>query len=334
MQPLTAAKWQQRPWGVKQEGGSTRRRRGHFARLLAGAGLLLVAVVLRAPTFAAPRFTGGAEPGRTHEGCKSRRRASEDADALDLDGATTDDLEAAKKRFFQVFEEKGRDTSDPAVVEELENLEAMSPTKDPALSGDYLCAEWTQVSKFDYSGKDGSKGYTLGQLSFNMFVPNDLLFVIDHVWNVQRQDNESYLYDVNFDLTCIDDRLPGVKARMMNFGRTAPAKDNSKRLEVEFTGGVLQPAKGTSSDDLAKWIEVFQDGLKKSKWSLQTILFKKGLLRLLMGLKAPDKVIEDGTMRYEMSRAPHGYLDILYLDDTLRITRGNRGSVIVVTRDS
>ena len=37
-------------------------------------------------------------------------------------------------------------------------------------------------------------------------------------------------------------------------------------------------------------------------------------------------------MTYKMTKSPHGTLDVLFLDDELRITRGSKGSVVIAER--
>eukprot|EP00957_Ditylum_brightwellii_P087847 6690087-Ditylum_brightwellii.AAC.1 len=55
-----------------------------------------------------------------------------------------------------------------------------------------------------------------------------------------------------------------------------------------------------------------------------------------MGAAVPTEMEEDGTMRYQFHRpiGGHGshYVDVLYLDDTLRIMKGHRGTVYVFSR--
>ena len=34
-----------------------------------------------------------------------------------------------------------------------------------------------------------------------------------------------------------------------------------------------------------------------------------------------------------MKRVIHGYFDILFLDEDMRITKGNRGSIVIMTRE-
>ena len=56
------------------------------------------------------------------------------------------------------------------------------------------------------------------------------------------------------------------------------------------------------------------------------------LLKRMMGLEKPTGLAADNSMSYKMKKAPLGHLDILYLDDELRITRGNKGSVVIAER--
>lgn len=38
----------------------------------------------------------------------------------------------------------------------------------------------------------------------------------------------------------------------------------------------------------------------------------------------------DHSVHFDMKRAPRGHMDVLYLSDNTRITRGNRGTLVVV----
>ncbi|CAN0362137.1 unnamed protein product [Pylaiella littoralis] len=40
-----------------------------------------------------------------------------------------------------------------------------------------------------------------------------------------------------------------------------------------------------------------------------------------------------GELSYQMKRAPSGSLDILYIDDEMRVSRGSSEGLVVVTRD-
>ncbi len=56
-------------------------------------------------------------------------------------------------------------------------------------------------------------------------------------------------------------------------------------------------------------------------------------MKLAFKLTLPtDESDSESCARYEMKREPKGYFDILYVDEDLRITRGNRGTVVIVQR--
>jgi len=247
--------------------------------------------------------------------------------------------EAARERFLQVLEEKGGDWRDEAVTEELGRLEEANPTKDPALSEEYLDADWLQVSRPDYAMGDGSTVYTLGKLSFNMYEPKDMKFRVDKTTQVVAPldpTNGTRKWDISMDITCVDERYPSFEAKMTTYGRIMPSKDKegrARRLDVSFSGGDLRPAPSMEAEMRGQWLEVFGAAQKQRKRTLGSMI-TNGLMRLMMGLRRPEGVDDDGTITFEMRKPPHGYTDILYLDDKLRVTKGNRGSVVAVTREA
>lgn len=247
------------------------------------------------------------------------------------------DSSTARDKFLELLKKKDGDWRDEEVKAELERLEAANPTPAAALTGDYLDAEWLQVSRPDFNyGSDGSTTYSLGQLSFGMYEPKDMKFRIDRLVQdvAPVTDGEgNRTWDVFMELTCDDDRYPPFKAKMTTFGRVKPSKDEkeTQRLEVWFTGGELKPAEGTSADMKEKWMEVFGDSFKNKKWSMRGA-FKNWMMGMMMGLRPPHSIEDDGKITFDMKKPPHGYTDILYIDDKLRVTRGNRGSVVVTTR--
>jgi len=128
-----------------------------------------------------------------------------------------------------------------------------------------------------------------------------------------------------------------------------PDPNTPNRLTVWFTGGKLSPApppkdsttKTMSDNDkdasleyggFEEWKAVF-GGKHKRTWgeSLRVMGAK-----LLLGAELPDGMDKDGTMKYSLHRpvGGHGssYVDVLYLDKDLLITRGNRGTVHVMTQ--
>mmetsp|Transcript_53431 Transcript_53431/g.159883 ORF Transcript_53431/g.159883 Transcript_53431/m.159883 type:complete len:152 (+) Transcript_53431:1609-2064(+) len=143
-------------------------------------------------------------------------------------------------------------------------------------------------------------------------------------------------------------------------GYILPDPDHSHRLSVWFDGGTIEPA----DMDLNQWKAVLGgesnraaspsassgEGRKssgkegKSKKSSRTKRPLTGrakifAARLLMGASPPEEnggMEDDGTVSYRLRRpmGGHGktYVDVRYLDGTMRIMRGNMGSVYVFVR--
>lgn len=314
--------------------------RGHLAApALSNAGALELRSRVASPKeFAAvPRRTL-----RRAEASGGRRRAagiSPKPKVVDDEDVVEDASTAARERFLTVLADKGGDWRDEAVQAELELLEKSNPTADPALTGAYLDADWLQVSRpdYNYGGTEGSTEYTLGQLSFNMYEPQDMKVQVEKTTQLVTPldgDPDSRVWDISLHVTCADERYPPFKALLTTHGRIKPGKDQdgaNRRLEVWFTSGELKPAPDTDPELRNQWATTFQSAQRERKRTIGSML-KGTMLKLMMGLSPPEGVQEDGAITWEMSRPPHGYTDILYIDDKLRVTRGNRGSIVAVTR--
>jgi len=62
-------------------------------------------------------------------------------------------------------------------------------------------------------------------------------------------------------------------------------------------------------------------------------MFGDLFLKFMFGLVPPDGVDpETGRSEFQMKRSPNGSLEILYLDEELRITNGEQGTVLVCER--
>jgi len=130
-------------------------------------------------------------------------------------------------------------------------------------------------------------------------------------------------YDLLITFRC-DDGLQGV---MENFGECYADDKKGDRVSVRFTGGCMRPAE---SADLGQWRARFRDGKAPKPTLGQRV--QKWLAKRLIGLEPPGGMAQNGTLTYSMKRAPEGYLDVLFLDEDFRITRGNRGSVVIAER--
>lgn len=110
---------------------------------------------------------------------------------------------------------------------------------------------------------------------------------------------------------------------------------NPQRLLVRFCSGRIEPG---DSQDLEAWRKVIGlSGFSNNhEETTKKPMRKKAInlmLKLAFGFKPPAKEPGSrGELSYEMTRSPKGWFDILYLDEDMRVTRGNRGSIVVVTR--
>jgi len=103
--------------------------------------------------------------------------------------------------------------------------------------------------------------------------------------------------------------------------------------------GIYVPHKtGLSVGDMvdapfdSEWEDIFatEATWKNKSWGESAKLLAA---KMLLGADLPDRMEDDGSMSYSLHRpiGGHGttFVDVLYLDEDLRITRGNAGSVFV-----
>ena len=146
---------------------------------------------------------------------------------------------------------------------------------------------------------------------------------------------QTYTNEVLVHLATPTAKLP---ATLTNYGMCFT--QSPTRLGVKFTSGTLTPRFDLSNPDnetlISLWKDIFDCAIAKEageqsylsqfrSWTMQ------GLMKVMMGLEPPVDT-SDYTQTYTIKRPYVGYLDILYLDEDLRITRGNRGTVVVVER--
>ncbi|SRR5579883_42664 len=241
--------------------------------------------------------------------------------------------EAAKTALRQALDASGGNTKDKAVIAAIENLQSLNPTIAPAHSGTLLDSRWLLINAPNFPGGEqlpnGKFAYTLGRLAFNMFQPTELKIVIDRVLQpvFLLGNGEQRSHDIIVEFTTIDDRFPKVAGIVHNQGVCYPISNTV--LQVRFTGGTLAPQDPKQMDD---WKAIFgkQHYPSRQNWkdNLMSAIFK-----LLFGLVPPQTMNpETGEVSFTMERSPKGRLEILYLDEELRITRGERGTVLVCER--
>lgn len=214
----------------------------------------------------------------------------------------------------------------------------------------------------------GDPMYTLGRMTFDMFSPTNLVCSLQGNFNsieivgdeqrgsmlkaglvpkglreeVENRDVVLRTYNIITAFTIEpslaefpnapnkDVRRP-IRGIMTTYGYTLPDPDVPNRHSIWITGGRIEP--NSDPADVREWDRLFKLHPPKHGLAEQAKLLA---VKLLMGATIPDKVNEDGSMDYSFTRplGGHGvaYVDVLYLDDSLRVVRGHRGTFFVFSR--
>eukprot|EP00531_Pseudo-nitzschia_arenysensis_P007548 CAMPEP_0116123512 /NCGR_PEP_ID=MMETSP0329-20121206/4789_1 /TAXON_ID=697910 /ORGANISM="Pseudo-nitzschia arenysensis, Strain B593" /LENGTH=475 /DNA_ID=CAMNT_0003617435 /DNA_START=59 /DNA_END=1486 /DNA_ORIENTATION=+ len=115
-------------------------------------------------------------------------------------------------------------------------------------------------------------------------------------------------------------------------GYIVPDPSIPNRLSVWFSGGSLEVQDEDS--DLEEWKKIFDISSAPNRDIRE---YANNLAaRLLLGAHIPDKLQDDGTLRFDLKRpiGGHGsvFCDVVYMDDDLRIMHGHHDSVYVSVR--
>jgi hypothetical protein len=122
-----------------------------------------------------------------------------------------------------------------------------------------------------------------------------------------------------------------IRGIMTTYGYCIADPHVPNRETVWITGGRIEP--NDADSDREEWRRLFAVHPPHHSLSEQAKLLA---VKLLMGAVVPDTMASDGAIEYVFTRPLGGhsvaFLDTLYMDDSLRIGRGHRGTVFVFTR--
>lgn len=231
---------------------------------------------------------------------------------------------------------------------------------------------WVSLSKpkfFDCLGcnQDGDFLYSLGRMSFDMFRPTKLVCSIQGTFNpvhvVRSKDRAKIIETAPKSLKKELQKGEGVLRTYQivtafsiepwapDMGLKSPNKrvdhqirallttdsyvlanpEKPNRLSIWFTGGSIE-VNNIDCDDSQVWHQIFTEAPKRDLVEKLRVAAAK----LAMGATIPEKMEQDGKMSYSLKRPIGGHdtasVDLLYLDDTIRIARSNTGSVHVMAR--
>lgn len=223
------------------------------------------------------------------------------------------------------------DVKNQKVKAKIEQLSQLNPIEKPTHSS-LLESHWLLISapSFPQGQKlsNGKYAYTLGKLAFNMFQPTNLKLVIDSVKQpvVLLGEKSKRSHDIVVEFSIIDELFPPLKGIVRNLAVCYPV--DNKNLQAEFTGGIFAPQKG---ENLSTWKDIFvqaKASKKGLKEQLMSVFFK-----LMFGLTPPQGMnTETGEISFTMKRSPKGRLEILFLDEELRITKGKKENILIFER--
>ena len=142
-------------------------------------------------------------------------------------------------------------------------------------------------------------------------------------------------YDVETRFVVSDSRGAGLRGRLATRGfcvsapRGAEACDACHRLDVWFEGGDVEPV----DDDparLARWANLFGSANLPPPPLARRL--GRWLLHVALGLDvAPAE--PHGVQRYSVAKPMLGFVDVLYADGDHRVTRGNRGTLVITAKE-
>ena len=241
----------------------------------------------------------------------------------------------AKTELLQVLTKYDGDTKNPVVATSIDKLVVLNPSNSPTSNKDLLQGNWLLINAPNFPDRQENKQhkyvYNLGRLAFNMFQPTSLKVaiqeVIQPVFATEKEDE--YTHDIVVQFKTIDDNIPQLTGIIKNLALCHPVDRNTVR--VYFTGGELIPA---NTDQLEQWLSVFSSNFPKASVNIAQSL-KSWFITWMFGIKTTSEIDKQtGKKSFTMTKSPKGLLKILYLDEELRITKGNKGTVLICKRQS
>ena len=179
------------------------------------------------------------------------------------------------------------------------------------------------------------------------------------------KNRKMFSYHLVSDITIHTPDGQDLPATMMNEAWCYENPNVSNRLMVTFTGGTLLPALETVEDSskMQLWKQTFDEAYQhadeqRTYFGWMFYYFMKLLFGLSMTVPGSSTATDNGSgnalspsntsnttmsmktrreiaknsFHFNMKRSPTGHFDVLYLDEDIRITKGNRGTVVVVER--
>ncbi|CAM9888583.1 unnamed protein product, partial [Laminaria digitata] len=180
---------------------------------------------------------------------------------------------------------------------------------------------------------------SLGRLVFNIFEPVKMPILITSIENNlgprpegASSSDESFYEIITHFVARDGSGLRGITAIK---GVVAEDPSDPNRLVIKFSEGTIEPEDGQDLDAWSKVIGVEDPTDKDSKGPLSWVKRKATglMLKVVLGFRGPaDDLGSRGDLSYEMKRSPSATLDVIFIDEEMRVTRGREGALVVATR--
>lgn len=131
---------------------------------------------------------------------------------------------------------------------------------------------------------------------------------------------------------------------MTTYGYVLPDPTTPDRLSVWFSGGKISCGEDKKSREFQVWKEIFgcPNYFKGGRREKRRRTFREGAMvfaaKMMMGATGYDDAMDEktGEMSYTFTRPMGGhaktYVDILHLDENIRVMRGHAGTLYAFAR--
>lgn len=258
----------------------------------------------------------------------------------------------------------GRDVNSNQVKEALEELYGIyAESKVDARLQNEFDGDWLLETVPNFPGMKGQNDegevlYTLGRLTYNMIQPCDVLCSVQRM--TQHTTKLSNLPDCvdKFERIILPEHIPenlrnhieqdpselrlirndvhftvqknGVRGVLQMDGYTIPSRTHPNRYDVWFTGGRCYALDAHDESTARKWQEIFGTELPPLSIKQKIQLW---IAKLIFGAEPAKGMQQDGSLTYKLTKPMGGaYQQVLFLGDSWRVTLGNAGTVVVVSR--
>ncbi|CAJ1932412.1 unnamed protein product [Cylindrotheca closterium] len=268
-----------------------------------------------------------------------KQEEKEDPTPLPPDDERCNDL---KNHLRSLLDRYDGSTKHEDVIDAIGRLSTLSPyTEHSPVWLDLFMGEFFAQTSPNFPGRlppahegDTRVQYTLGKLSFNTFHPSDLVCTLLGVRNVIAPKSDgTFTYDLICDII-IHHEDGDIEAQICNESYCCKDDDESNRVHVFFTGSKLSPAPAVIENEvkMSQWSNTFNEATLKTAAAERTYFgwFLHQLLKRMLGMNV--RVGESNSFHLTFKKPFQGHIDVLYLDEEMRITKGNRGTLVVVER--